>query len=637
MDMACVPAQRPLHEVIIHLVRKRGEVIGIAHLKADDGDQVRKLRHGAPLDLFRLPDGIAFPQALDGDALRLQLFIQGFELCDRHGTVLVPLIVNDPQGKDLILVLLDKRMEGLEDAVCIRLLVGIIPGKEHRVDIHGIDDLLMAAAHILDVIANIRMIEGLHGLLDQRLFCLIHAALLVLSRLMIVGQIDTGFRGYDIWVKSIQQPLGDVPGAAADGAAEFGALPVGHLAVEPDHTVCKGCEGVLILCTHGHIQHQFLHADGGLALQRAGLGLFGFRDANGVHDHKMILVLRGGRRHLLQIVLAEGAGAAPLHLLKIILAADVAHKDQALDGLHIRPRGDHVNGNGNTGIIIVAEGAENGLRTIRLTGDLLAELIALAKLLPDDLNDIIRMAVGLGEDQRLGHFAAMREKLREQVVPERSDHGTDLAGIHNVPIQLCRGIDQVFVHLFPALCAGQAVPILDLLLQDHRTVFRNIGLNEEDILTDIDTINNGLLTGILADHVLVEKGKGTLVWRSGQANDEGVEIFQHLVPNVVDRPMAFIDDDAVEKLRGNLFVIDDLFCGLCVGSGLLEEGFFLCGFIHFLTLQDGVHPLNGADADLDVIGDIGAVQAANTVKLGKGAVVVIRRIGKEFPLRLLAQ
>ena len=73
------------------------------------------------------------------------------------------------------------------------------------------------------------------------------------------------------------------------------------------------------------------------------------------------------------------------------------------------------------------------------------------------------------------------------------------------------------------------------------------------------------------------------------------------------------------------------------GSGLLEEGFFLCGFIHFLTLQDGVHPLNGADADLDVIGDIGAVQAANTVKLGKGAVVVIRRIGKEFPLRLLAQ
>ena len=101
--------------------------------------------------------------------------------------------------------------------------------------------------------------------------------------------------------------------------------------------------------------------------------------------------------------------------------------------------------------------------------------------------------------------------------------------------------------------------------------------------------------------------------------------------------MAFIDDDAVEKLRGIFLVVDDLFRRLRVGPGLLEEGFFLCGFIHFLVLQDGIHPLNGADADLDVIGDIGAVQAANTVKLGKGAVVVIRRIGKEFPLRLFAQ
>ena len=327
----------------------------------------------------------------------------------------------------------------------------------------------------------------------------------------------------------------------------------------------------------------------------------------------MILVLRGGRSYLLQVVLAEGAGASTLHLLKIILAADIAHEDQTLDGLHVRPGGDHVNGNGNTGIIIVAEGAENSLRTIRLTGDLLAEFIALAKLLPDDLNDIIRMAVGLGKDQRLGHFAAMREKLREQVVPERSDHGADLAGIHNVPIQLCCGIDQVLVHLLPALGASQAVPVLDLLLQDHRAVFRNIGLNEEDVLTDIDPIDNGLLSRIFADHVLVEKGKGALVRRGGQADDESVEILQHLIPHVVDRPMAFIDNDAVEKLRGNLFVIDDLFCGLCVGSGLLEEGFFLCGFIHFLTLQDGVHPLNGADADLDVIGDIGAVQAANAV------------------------
>lgn len=87
-----------------------------------------------------------------------------------------------------------------------------------------------------------------------------------------------------------------------------------------------------------------------------------------------------------------------------------------------------------------------------------------------------------------------------------------------------------------------------------------------------------------------------------------------------DLSMAFIDDDAVEELRGILAVIDDLFCRLRVGPALLEEGFFLGGFVDLFTLQDGIHALNGADADLDIVRNIRAVQAAHAVMLGKGAV-----------------
>ena len=75
MHSTGVPAQGPLHEVIIHLVRKGRKIVGIAHLEADDGDQVRELRHGAALHIFRLLDGIALPQALNGDILRFQLFV----------------------------------------------------------------------------------------------------------------------------------------------------------------------------------------------------------------------------------------------------------------------------------------------------------------------------------------------------------------------------------------------------------------------------------------------------------------------------------------------------------------------------------------------------------------------------------
>lgn len=71
LDMSGVLLECPLHEVIVHLVRKRGEGIGVAHLKADDRNQIGKLCHCAALDLTRLLDGIAIPQALHRNAVRL--------------------------------------------------------------------------------------------------------------------------------------------------------------------------------------------------------------------------------------------------------------------------------------------------------------------------------------------------------------------------------------------------------------------------------------------------------------------------------------------------------------------------------------------------------------------------------------
>ena len=78
LNVSGITFERPLHKVIIHLIRKRAEVIGIAHLKANDGDEVCQLRHRATLYLVRLLDGIAVPQAFYGDALGFQLAIQFF-------------------------------------------------------------------------------------------------------------------------------------------------------------------------------------------------------------------------------------------------------------------------------------------------------------------------------------------------------------------------------------------------------------------------------------------------------------------------------------------------------------------------------------------------------------------------------
>ena len=272
MHRTGVAAQRPLHEVVVHLVCKRGKVVGIAHLKADDGDQVGELRERTALYLFRLFDGIAVPKTLHGDVLRLQLFIQRLEPRDRHRTVLVPLVIENPQGEDLVFVLLNKGAERCQHPVGVCLLVGVVPGKQHRVEVHGVDDLLMAAAHVFDVYPHVRVIKRLHGFFDERLLHRVHALLLLGGRRVVVGKIDTGLFGDYVEVKRVEQMLRQAAGAAADGFGERRALLRGHLAVQPDHTVCQRRQCVFVLCAHGDVQHEFLHADGGLALQRARFG-----------------------------------------------------------------------------------------------------------------------------------------------------------------------------------------------------------------------------------------------------------------------------------------------------------------------------------------------------------------------------
>ena len=54
--------------------------------------------------------------------------------------------------------------------------------------------------------------------------------------------------------------------------------------------------------------------------------------------------------------------------------------------------------------------------------------------------------------------------------------------------------------------------------------------------------------GVFADHVLLEEPVGAVVRRGGEADQEGIEVLDHLPPQVVDRAVALVDDDRVEML-----------------------------------------------------------------------------------------
>ena len=70
---------------------------------------------------------------------------------------------------------------------------------------------------------------------------------------------------------------------------------------------------------------------------------------------EMIFVIGCRGRDLLEIVFGKCTGSSTFHLLEIVFTTNIAHKYQAFDGFYIRTRCNHINRNGNTGIIVVTE------------------------------------------------------------------------------------------------------------------------------------------------------------------------------------------------------------------------------------------------------------------------------------------
>ena len=57
--------------------------------------------------------------------------------------------------------------------------------------------------------------------------------------------------------------------------------------------------------------------------------------------------------------------------------------------------------------------------------------------------------------------------------------------------------------------------------------------------------------------VLIEEAEGLLAGRGGEADEVGVEVFEHLAPEVVDGAVALVGDDDVEGLDGDGRVVFD--------------------------------------------------------------------------------
>ena len=329
----------------------------------------------------------------------------------------------------------------------------------------------------------------------------------------------------------------------------------------------------------------------------------------------MVFILCGRWGDFLQVLFTQHTSASAFHLFKVVFTAYITHENQALDWLYIGACGNHIHRDGNTRVIIIAEGTQHRFRVVSGIGDFAAEVIAFAKLLTDNLNDVIRMAVRLCKNQCLWHFFSAWEQCGEQIILKGTDDRAYLTWVDNVPVKLGWLIIHILVQLFPSFGSGQTVTVFNQLFHQMSAVFAHLCFNEKDILANVNAVNDSLFSWVLADNILVEKRKSTVIRGGGQANDKGIKIGQHLAPHIINGAVAFIHDNAVKELRRIFLVVHHLFGSLALCRNKLRKGFFLDRFVQFFALQDGVHSLNGADANLDIVWYVGTFQPADTVKL----------------------
>ena len=159
-----------------------------------------------------------------------------------------------------------------------------------------------------------------------------------------------------------------------------------------------------------------------------------------------------------------------------------------------------------------------------------------------------------------------------------------------------------------------------------------------DVEVHVHAVGDGLVVAVLHDQVLVEEADGLAGGRGGEADQERIEVQQHLRPQLVDGAVALVHDDEVEELGRDAGVVDHVRRLALPRLGGVEAGAFLVlGVEVGLALQHRVQALDGGDDDLGGRVDGVALEPLDGVERRELARVVRRREVGELVLGLLAE
>ena len=311
--------------------------------------------------------------------------------------------------------------------------------------------------------------------------------------------------------------------------------------------------------------------------------------------------------------------------------------------LDVGASSDHVHANGDARIVGVPELGEKivGLLAGCAVGDLLAKVVSPAELLTDDLGDVFGVTIVLGEDDGLRDLGPARENVHGQAIAEGANDEPDLVLGDDVSIKFLGGVGQVVVQLLVADTASLAFAVRDDdagLGFEGRSLLADLRLNAVEVKPDVDAVSDRVVVAVLHDEVVVEETNGVFRRRCREADEEGVEVFEDLPPEVVDRAVALVGHNDVEGLDGNLGVVRNGHRFLEERRTGLEGRLLFVALIELLvTLQHRVEPLDCRNADATHRVDGVRAKMLNVELLGEAVAAVGALVLLKLGVRLLTE
>ena len=279
--------------------------------------------------------------------------------------------------------------------------------------------------------------------------------------------------------------------------------------------------------------------------------------AYGIYEKEAILA-KGIGCDVAQLVVANSAHSATLHLDIKRLGSHIAHEYQHFKRFHIRTRCHQRAGDCYAEFLVVAELTYQLVAVARGVGNLLYKLVVCpAKHLLCNSHDIVGVDFVQRENERLGQIIhilltlRVGEHLSIDSIAIGFQHELDLRRIDDAAVQfLFRVVLRLLVadgfHLARVSCH----PSQFGAFQDGSTVLCGLRLDAINAGIHIHAIHDGLLQRVIDHNVVIEE---SLCFRNRgrrQPYHLGcVEIIQHFFPVAIDGTVALVDDNQVEEVR----------------------------------------------------------------------------------------